>query len=295
MDKVKSGVQKIEDKLSGDKDPKVVLVTGATSFVGTYVIKEFLKRGYHIRAQVRNAASADKVSRAFPEVDEKKLEYTFVEDITKPGAFDEAVKGVHGVVHTASPFVLQVEDNERDLLNPAIKGTREILEAVAKNAPQVKRVVITSSFAAMIDLAQGYRPGYTYSEKDWNPVTYEAATAGGGAEAYCASKTFAERAAWEFLEERKPKFTVATICPPMVYGPPAHDVSINSLNTSVADIYRLMDGSNKDEVPPTAFPIFADIRNVGEAVSNIRCSLSPPLARIIPVILLFFSISSLLA
>lgn len=265
MDKVKNSVQKIEDKLSGDKDPKVVLVTGATSYVATYVIKEFLNKGYHIRAQVRNQNSADKVSRAFPDVDAAKLEFTFVEDIIRPGAWDAAVQGVDGVVHTASPFVLQVEDNERDLLDPAIKGTKEILEAVAKKAPQVKRVVITSSFAAMVDLAQGYRPGYTYSEKDWNPVTYEAAKAGGGAEAYCASKTFAERAAWDFVEARKPNFSVATICPPMIYGPPAHDVSLANLNTSVADIYRLMDGSTREAVPPTAFPLFADVRNVGQA------------------------------
>jgi len=95
----------------------------------------------------------------------------------------------------ASGFVMHVEHNERDLLDPAIKGTTEVLKAVQKNAPQVKRIVITSSFAAMMDPTQGVRPGYTYTEKDWNPVTYVQAKGGDGGTAYCASKTFAEKAA----------------------------------------------------------------------------------------------------
>ena len=74
-----------------------------------------------------------------------------MQDVAKPGAFDEAVKGVDGVVHTASPLQMQVDNNERDLLDPAIKGTTEILKAIQINAPQVNRVVITSSFASIAD------------------------------------------------------------------------------------------------------------------------------------------------
>ena len=196
--------------------------------------------------------------------------------MAKPGALDEAVKGVDGVIHTASPFVLQVEDNERDLLDPAIKGTTEILKAVQKYAPQVKRVVITSSFSAIIDQTQGARPGYTYSEKDWNPVTYDQAKSGDGEMAYVASKTFAEKAAWEFVEKEKPNFSVSTICPPMVYGPLDHDASLDHLNTSSADIYRFMDGSQK-EPGPTAFPAFADVRDVGEA--HVRAYENPQSSR----------------
>ncbi len=77
-----------------------------------------------------------------------------------------------------------MEDNERDLLLPAIRGTTEVLESVTKYAPQVKRVVITSSFAAIMDLSQGLRPDYTYSEKDWNPISYEEAKAGDSPTAY---------------------------------------------------------------------------------------------------------------
>lgn len=162
---------------------------------------------------------------------------------------------------------MQVENNERDLLDPALKGTNEVLKSIQKNNPTVKRVVITSSFASIVDLEKGGRPGYTYTEKDWNPVTYETASKQdtNGAVAYCASKTFAERAAFDFVEKNKPNFTVSSICPPMVYGPNANTVnSLGHLNTSSADIYRLMNGSEKS-VPDTSFFAFVDARDVGEA------------------------------
>lgn len=268
MDKVKAGIHKVEDKVAGKTNGAqakgTILITGATSFVGTHVIETFLEHGYKVRGQVRNDASALKVQKAFPTAG-ASLTTVSVADITAPGAFDAAVKDVSGVIHCASPFVMQVENNERDLLDPAIKGTTRILEAVAAHAPQVKRVVITSSFAAIVDPLQGARPGYTYTEADWNPTTYDdAVKTSDGAVAYCASKTLAEKAAWEFVEAKKPGFTVSTVNPPMVYGPVLHDTDLEKLNTSIADIYRFMDGSQK-EPGPTAFPAFADVRDVAEA------------------------------
>jgi nucleoside-diphosphate-sugar epimerase len=162
---------------------------------------------------------------------------------------------------------MNVEDNERDLLKPAIHGTTEILTAIQKHNPNVKRVVITSSFASIVNMEKGAWPEHTYTEADWNPVTYETAAKKdtNGGVAYCASKTLAEKAAFDFVEKNKPNFTISTICPPMVYGPAAHTISsLDHLNTSSADIYRLIDGSEKT-VPETTFFAFADVRDVGEA------------------------------
>jgi len=161
---------------------------------------------------------------------------------------------------------MQVENNERDLLDPAIKGTTEVLKSIHMNNPNVKRVVITSSFASIVDMDKGARPGYTYTEKDWNPVTYETASKKetDGAVAYCASKTFAEKAAYDFVKENNPSFSVTSLCPPMIYGEAAHLLSLDHLNTSSADIYRLINGSEKT-VPETSFFAFVDVRDVGEA------------------------------
>ncbi|ROV88107.1 hypothetical protein VSDG_09388 [Cytospora chrysosperma] len=265
MNSVKEAINKAEALVTGTKahGKGLILITGATSFVGTHVIKTFLAHGYYVRGQVRSESSAKKVHKVFPSAGEA-LTTVVVPDITTAGAFDEAVRDIAGVVHTASPFQLEVKDNVKDLLEPAIKGTNQILDAVAAHAPQVKRVVITSSFASILDPLKGSRPGYTYTEEDWNPVTYEQAAEGPGPVAYCGSKKLAEKAAWDFVEKNKPGFTVATICPPMIYGPVEHDVDLKNLNTSIADIYRLMDGSTK-EPGPTAFPTFADVRDVAEA------------------------------
>lgn len=111
------------------------------------------------------------------------------------------------------------------------------------------------------------RPGYTYTEKDWNPVTYATAASPStdGEIAYLASKTLAERAAWDFVAKNKSNFSVTSICPPMVYGPAFHTISsLDHLNTSSADIYRLMNGSEKT-IPKTMYYAFCDVRDVGEA------------------------------
>lgn len=114
-------------------------------------------------------------------------------------------------------------------------------------------------------MEKGNWPEHTYTEEDWNPVTYDVAKKADGPTAYCASKTFAEKAAFEFVEKNHPNFSISTICPPMIYGPNAHSVSdLTHLNISSADIYRLMDGSEK-EVPPTTFLAFADVRDVATA------------------------------
>ncbi len=270
MSSIITQVTETVGQITGSSKPKssqLILLTGASGFVAAHVLNSLLQHGYKVRGTVRSEATADKVRKTHSHLlkgDASRLTFAIVPDVAATGAFDEAVKGVDGVIHTASPFVMQVENNERDLLDPAIKGTTSILQAVEKYAPQVKRIVITSSFAAITDPTQGARPGYTYSEKDWNPVTYEQAKSGDGPTAYCASKTFAEKAAWDFVKEKKPNFDIATICPPMIYGPLDNDASLDHLNTSSADIYRFMNGSQK-EPGPTTFPAFADVRDVGEA------------------------------
>jgi nucleoside-diphosphate-sugar epimerase len=170
------------------------------------------------------------------------------------------------MIHTASPFVTSVENNEKDLLKPAIKATISILTSIHEHNPQVNRVVITSSFASIINNDKGPRQGYTYTEKDWNPATYDVAANKDtdGRVTYPASKTFAEKAAYDFVEKNEPNFTVSCICPPMIYGAALHLTNLDHLNTSSADIYRLINGSEKP-APDTTFFAFVDVRDVGEA------------------------------
>ncbi|KAM0456643.1 hypothetical protein ACHAO4_003674 [Trichoderma viride] len=242
---------------------QTVLITGASGFIAAHVVEAFLRKGYNVRGTVRSEKTAAEVLKTHAKYSEQ-ISVAIVPDIAAPNAFDEAAKGVDGVIHTASPFILNATDFETELLQPAISGTTGILESVQKYNSTVSRVVITSSFASVLDPTQGQRPGYVYTEADWNPLTVEQANSS-PVMAYLASKTFAERAAFDYVKEKKPNFDVATLCPPMVYGPVAHAVSgVNALNTSAGDIYRLINGSEK-AVPDTSFWAFADVRDVAEA------------------------------
>ena len=260
--------------------PKTVLVTGANGFVAAHILNVLLDAGYHVLGTVRSKSAADRVrishgrsvysSISFLQANFSrygdKLSFALVPDIETPGAFDEVVKDVDAVIHSASPFHYPVDDNERDLFYPAVNGTVRILEAVYTSGnDRIKRVVITSSFAAIVDISKGYNPGKVYSEADWNPMTWDEAKIAEGGAAYCASKAFAEKAAYDFIEKHKPPFAITTLCPPLVYGPIAHQVdSIDKLNKSSEEIWNLINGS-QNSVPPTSFPAFADVRNLAEA------------------------------
>lgn len=128
------------------------------------------------------------------------------------------IADVDYVVHTASPYQLVVDDPVKDLLQPAIEGTLNLLRYAAKQ-PSIKHIAITSSFAAVTDFTKGgpNRPGFVYKEHDWNPTTWEQATEPQrpGAFVYSASKKLAEKAAWDFVEKEKPSWNISCFNPPM--------------------------------------------------------------------------------
>jgi nucleoside-diphosphate-sugar epimerase len=243
---------------------ETILVTGASGFVAANIIKELLTSGYAVKGTVRSDSSGNKVKEAHAEYAGDKLSTVIVSDIVAPGAFDKAVEGVDGIFHTASPFVLNATDFEAELYKPAVNGTLGVLKSAKEHGPTVKRVVITSSFASVLDFSKGTRSGYVYTEKDWNPMTREEANEAGPVAAYLVSKTLAERAAYDFVETEKPKFTIASLCPPMVYGPIAQDQDLHKLNESSEDFYHLFNGS-LTEVPQTGFYAYADVRELAIA------------------------------
>ncbi|ETI27330.1 hypothetical protein G647_09520 [Cladophialophora carrionii CBS 160.54] len=238
-----------------------VLLTGGSGFVAVHCVDQLLQHGHEVVATVRSDEKGDYLQELFKG---KPLSCVIVKDIAAEGAFDEAVRAeppFEAVVHTASPFHFNITNN-KDLLDPAINGTAGILKAVHKSAKSVKRVVITSSFAAISNYSN---PPKVYTEQVWNDQTMEEAlTTTNPQAAYRASKKFAEKAAWDFMENEKPGFTLATLCPPMIYGPVLHQVkSLDDLNTSSARMLRLYQGIPRSG--PVGSPMHVDVRDLALA------------------------------
>ncbi|KAL2060523.1 hypothetical protein VTL71DRAFT_9164 [Oculimacula yallundae] len=257
---------------------KRVLLTGANGFVGSHVLEQFLLAGHSVRGIVRTQSKAQQVLADFPTLG-SQLDFGIVPDITSPGAFDEVVKSnppFDIVIHTASPFLYRVISSNREFLDPAIKGTLEVLKSVKAHAPSVKRVVITSSCAAVVDFsALPVVPRKLYTEEDWNPTTWEAALSGTQNTGYQASKKFAELSAWEFIKTENPNFDLVTLAPPMVYGPIRHSISSpEKLNESNSRIYKLFIDSEKDsELPPNGMHVYTDVRDL--ALAHLKAAVTP--------------------
>jgi len=169
------------------------------------------------------------------------------------------------------PFTYNTTNNEKELILPAIAGVRSILRAAAATST-VKRIVLTSSFAAVFDADRDRSSYFTYTSADWNPLTYaEAAHPSTSAVvAYRGSKKFAERFAWDFVEERRPGFDLVTLCPPMTFGPVVHPVArAEDLNDSNAMLWSVAKSvsSNGDNssLPVARVPFWVDVRDLARA------------------------------
>ncbi|KAK9154857.1 hypothetical protein Sjap_002337 [Stephania japonica] len=211
---------------------EAVCVTGASGFIASWLVKFLLQQGYIVHATVRDLNDPKKVDhlKALPPAN--GVLKLFQADVLDEGSFDSVIDGCVGVFHTASPFYLTPTDPQAELIEPAVKGTLNVLKSCAKTS-SVKRVVVTSSTAAV-----------TYNGKPLSPEVVVDETWFSNAEIlkeskfwYQLSKTLAEEAVWKFAKENG--LDIITINPAMVIGPLLQP----TLNTSSAAIFNLIKGS----------------------------------------------------
>ncbi|KAH6901040.1 D-lactaldehyde dehydrogenase [Coprinopsis sp. MPI-PUGE-AT-0042] len=244
-----------------------VLVTGANDFIAIWVVRRLLEKGYFVRGTVRSEGKGAYLKDYFKSYGDK-LELVVVPDITQDGAFDEAVKGVDAIEHTASPFHGNV-DHPDELIVTAVQGTVGVLKSALKNATTVKRIVITSSCAAIMN---DTREPLKFSEKDWNESSIKEVEQKGReadpASKYRASKTLAEKAAWAFYDENRDKveWDISVLNPTLVFGPPIHEVSSpDALNTSLKSWWdNVVSDKPKTEQALAASRSWVDVRDLAD-------------------------------
>ncbi|CAH2354477.1 putative NADPH-dependent methylglyoxal reductase Grp2p [[Candida] railenensis] len=236
-------------------------VSGATGFIAQHIVKQLLEKGYNVVGSVRSESKGEKVKKNFG----SNFSYEIVEDLETEGAFDKALKKhpeVTVFLHTASPITFHAEDNEKDIILPAINGTVNVLKAIKSSAPQITKVIITSSGLTQIN---GVDPN-SAPEDTWNSISYERAKQD-TMSAYVGSKAFAEKAAVEFVEKEKPSFSVSSIHPVLVFGPQAYDSEakgeLNITNTFISGLLKLK-ASEGAELPKSDGR-FIDVRDVAAA------------------------------
>ncbi len=158
-----------------------VLVTGGNGYIASWLTKYLLEQGINVRATVRDPSNEKKVGHLKKIAENTRGRLTlFQADLLKEGSFNDAMRGCELVFHTASPFVIRgIKDPQKELVDPAVKGTRNVLEA-ANRIESVKRVVLTSSVVAIygdaVDMQQTKNGIFT--EEHWNTTSSAAAAKG---------------------------------------------------------------------------------------------------------------------
>lgn len=251
---------------------KIILVTGINGYIASHIGLELLKKGYTVRGSSRST-SVEKhlLDGAFKGYD-SQYQHAIVPDMTADGAFDQAVKGVYAIIHTASPVHFNGTTVE-DYYGPAVGGVRTILESTKGAGPQLQSFVLTSSIAALSDRWKNSAT-HVYTEDDWN-------TSGDGVArkefhagvAYGASKALAEKFMWDWKEAKSPTFSMSSVLPGVVMGPPvSFPETPQGLNATLMPIWSIYSGG-KTMPPQIGQASYVDVRDV--SAMHIWCAEHP--------------------
>ena len=173
-----------------------VLVTGVTGFIGLHCVQQLLNKGFKVNGTLRSFDRKDEVINALSSHKTSTEHLTLFEtDLMDDKGWDQAIEGCDYVLHVASPFVITPQ-SEDFFVKPAVEGSLRVLKLANNN--HIKKVVLTSSFAAMADTLEEKE---SFDESDWSDPNKA------GIRSYGKSKTLAEKAAWDFMSSDNPSFT----------------------------------------------------------------------------------------
>uniref|UniRef100_A0A0D9V3A2 Flavanone 4-reductase n=1 Tax=Leersia perrieri TaxID=77586 RepID=A0A0D9V3A2_9ORYZ len=189
-----------------------VVVTGASGFVGSWLVMKLLQAGYTVRATVRDPSNVGKTKPLLDLPGSKERLSLWKADLSEEGSFDAAIKGCTGVFHVATPMDFESKDPENEVIKPTVEGMLSIMRA-CKEAGTVKRIIFTSS-AGTVNIEEQQRPSYDHD--NWSDIDFCRRVKMTGW-MYFVSKSLAEKAAMDYARENG--MDLISVIPTLVVGP----------------------------------------------------------------------------
>ncbi|KAI3781633.1 hypothetical protein L2E82_11652 [Cichorium intybus] len=237
-----------------------VCVTGAGGFIASWVIKLLLSKGYIVHGTVRDPCNEEKNGHLKKLENAKEKLHLFKTDLLNYEGLCAAFAGCDGVIHIASPVpgIVPSDDPQTEMLDPAILGTRNVLDACLEF--KVKKVVVMSSATAVM-FNPNWPSGLEMDESCWSDPEFCKANE----KWYSLSKTLAEREAWEYA--KKVGLNIVTICPSATLGPMLQQ-NINGSSFLLVSYVKDLEGRSSDETKKTedVERAVVDVRDLADAI-----------------------------
>lgn len=217
-------------------------MTGASGFLASHICLQLLERGFKVRGAVRDPSQSSWLleGRFKSYADLGAVQLISVPHLGAPGAFDEAIKGVSAIIHTA--YVTNIVPDPNEVITPMVAAIQSIMNAAIRE-PSVKEVVFTSSALTASPLSRGVDNG-VIGKDSWNDAVLEAAQAPppyGMSHAlanYPASKVAAEKEVWKFVEGSDLHFNVNVVSPAGMIGEPLNKKHVEGQASWVVHAFR---------------------------------------------------------
>lgn len=245
---------------------KKVGIIGGSGFIGSYITKQFLKNGFEVKVSATDITREDKYEHLMALNNSENL-YISELNVENKAALKDFVKDCDIVIHSGTPFQLNVEDPKKELFDPTIKGTENFLEVIS-GTPGIEKVVLIASVAAFNTNfplpAGGKKPNDTFSEKDTPFISEES-------HPYAQAKFIANQVVEKFIKENKQiSFEITSVSPVGVMGKSLSNRE-DSTSTGLQFLF-------KNKIAPNPFVQMlydsnaematVDVKNVAEAVFN---------------------------
>lgn len=193
---------------------KKVGIIGGSGFIGSYITKQFLKNGFEVKVSATDITREEKYEHLMALHNAENL-YISELNVENKSALKEFVKDCDFLIHSGTPFQLDVKDPQKELFDPTIKGTENFLEVINEASGIVKVIFIASVAAFNTNFplpARGKKSSDSFSEKDTPYLSKES-------HPYAQAKFIANQVVEKFINENPQlSFEITTISPVGVMG-----------------------------------------------------------------------------